>query len=218
MSDEPKIFVTLPRTNKLDFMDTLLRETVNAAVNSQYPGMAPEGRKQIENILIRKEVEKGELLLAEGEISHNLVLVGKGMLRQFYYKNKKDVTEHFSYEGNIVICIESTLKQEPTRLMIEALETSIVYLLPYNKLMALAEQSWEVNMFYRKVLEFSLIASQVKADSWRFETAHERYNKLMRYQPEVIKRAPLSHIASYLLMTPETLSRVRADKRVAGNE
>lgn len=199
-------------------MDTLLRETVNAAVNSQYPGMAPEGRKQIENILIRKEVEKGELLLAEGEISHNLVLVGKGMLRQFYYKNKKDVTEHFSYEGNIVICIESTLKQEPTRLMIEALETSIVYLLPYNKLMALAEQSWEVNMFYRKVLEFSLIASQVKADSWRFETAHERYNKLMRYQPEVIKRAPLSHIASYLLMTPETLSRVRADKRVAGNE
>lgn len=218
MSDEPKIFVTLPRTNKLDFMDTLLRETVNAAVNSQYPGMASEGRKLIENILIRKEVEKGELLLAEGEISHNLVLVGKGMLRQFYYKNKKDVTEHFSYEGNIVICIESTLKQEPTRLMIEALETSIVYLLPYNKLMALAEQSWEVNMFYRKVLEFSLIASQVKADSWRFETAHERYNKLMRYQPEVIKRAPLSHIASYLLMTPETLSRVRADKRVAGNE
>lgn len=218
MSDEPKIFVTLPRTNKLDFMDTLLRETVNAAVNSQYPSMAPEGRKLIENILIRKEVEKGELLLAEGEISHNLVLVGKGMLRQFYYKNKKDVTEHFSYEGNIVICIESTLKQEPTRLMIEALETSIVYLLPYNKLMALAEQSWEVNMFYRKVLEFSLIASQVKADSWRFETAHERYNKLMRYQPEVIKRAPLSNIASYLLMTPETLSRVRADKRVAGNE
>lgn len=64
-------------------MDTLLRETVNAAVNSQYPGMAPEGRKLIENILIRKEVEKGELLLAEGEISHNLVLVGKGMLRQF---------------------------------------------------------------------------------------------------------------------------------------
>lgn len=199
-------------------MDTLLKETVNAAVNSQYPGMAPEGRKLIEEILIRKEVEKGELLLNEGEISHNLVLVGKGMLRQFYYKNKKDVTEHFSYEGDIVICIESTLKQKPTRLMIEALEPSIVYLLPYNKLMALAEVSWEVNMFYRKILEFSLIVSQVKADSWRFETAHERYNKLMRYQPEVIKRAPLSHIASYLLMTPETLSRVRADKRVPGNE
>lgn len=199
-------------------MDTLLKETVNAVVNSQYPGMAFEGRKLIEEILIRKEVEKGELLLNEGEISHNFVLVGKGMLRQFYYKNKKDVTEHFSYEGNIVICIESTLKQEPTRLMIEALESGVVYLLPYNKLMALTEVSWEVNMFYRKILEFSLIVSQLKADSWRFETASERYNQLMRYQPEVIKRAPLSHIASYLLMTPETLSRVRSGKHPATAE
>ena len=182
-------------------METLLKETVDITVNSRYPGMAPEGRRQIEEILIRKEVEKGELLLKEGQISHNIVLVGKGMLRQFYYKNGKDVTEHFSYEGCIVICIESTLKKEPTHLMIEALD---------DKLMLLTEISREINMFYRKILEYSLIVSQIKADSWRFETARERYNQLMRHQPEVIKRAPLSHIASYLLMTPETLSRVRS--------
>lgn len=104
-------------------MDALLKETVDAAINSRYPGMAPEGRRLIEEILIRKEVEKGALLLNEGQISHNIVFVGKGMLRQFYYKNGKDVTEHFSYEGCIIICIESTLKQEPTHLMIEALRT-----------------------------------------------------------------------------------------------
>lgn len=76
-------------------MDALLKETVDAAINSRYPGMAPEGRRLIEEILIRKEVEKGALLLNEGQISHNIVFVGKGMLRQFYYKNGKDVTEHF---------------------------------------------------------------------------------------------------------------------------
>ena len=107
-------------------MDALLKETVDAAINSRYPGMAPEGRRLIEEILIREEVEKGALLLNEGQISHNIVFVGKGMLRQFYYKNGKDVTEHFSYEGCIIICIESTLKQEPTHLMIEALEPSVV--------------------------------------------------------------------------------------------
>ncbi len=191
-------------------MDALLKETVDAAVNSRYPDTAPEGRKLIEQILIRKEVGKGALLLNEGQVSHDIVFVGKGMLRQFYYKNGKDVTEHFSYEGCIVICIESTLKQEPTHLMIEALEPSIVYLLPYNKLLTLTRISWEINMFYRKILEYSLIVSQIKADSWRFETARERYNQLLEHQPEVIKRAPLSHIASYLLMTPETLSRVRS--------
>lgn len=191
-------------------MDALLKETVNLAVNSRYPGMNSEGRKQIENILVRQDFNKGELLLNEGQVSHNIILVGKGLIRQFYYKNGKDVTEHFSYEGCIIMCIESLLKQEPTRLMIEALEDGTAYLLNYNKLMLLAETSWEVNMFYRKILEFSLITSQVKADSWRFETARERYNNLLQAQPEVIKRAPLSHIASYLLMTPETLSRVRS--------
>lgn len=191
-------------------MDTLLKETVNLAVNSRYPGMNSEGRRQIEGILVRQDITKGEIILDEGQISHDILLVGKGMVRQFYYKNGKDVTEHFSYEGCIVMCIESLLKQEPTRLMIEALEDGTVYQLNYNKLMLLAGTSWEVNMFYRKILEFSLITSQVKADSWRFETARERYNNLMQAQPEVIKRAPLSHIASYLLMTPETLSRVRS--------
>lgn len=191
-------------------MDTLLKETVNLAVNSRYPGMNSEGRRQIEGILVRQDITKGEIILDEGQISHDILLLGKGMVRQFYYKNGKDVTEHFSYEGCIVMCIESLLKQEPTRLMIEALEDGTVYQLNYNKLMLLAETSWEVNMFYRKILEFSLITSQVKADSWRFETARERYNNLMQAQPEVIKRAPLSHIASYLLMTPETLSRVRS--------
>ena len=160
-------------------MDTLLRETVNAVVNSRFPEMSIEGRRQIESILIREEYPKGVIALNEGEVAHELVFVGKGMLRQYYYKNGKDVTEHFSYEGCILMCIESLLKQVPTRLIIET-------------------------------LEYSLIVSQTKADSWRFESARERYNLLLETHPEIIKRAPLAHIASYLLMTPETLSRVRS--------
>ena len=187
-----------------------LKETVDIVVNSRYPEMNREGRELLAQVLIRKELEKGEMLLNEGQISRHMVFVGKGMLRQFYYKNGKDVTEPFSYEGCILMCIESLLKQEPTRLMAEALEPAVVYMLPYDVLQKLLEQSKEINAFYRKVLEYSLIVSQIKADSWRFETARERYNMLMHTHPEVIKRAPLSHIASYLLMTPETLSRVRS--------
>ena len=177
-------------------MDTLLRETVNTVVNSRFPEMSIEGRRQIESILIREEYPKGVIALNEGEVAHELVFVGKGMLRQYYYKNGKDVTEHFSYEGCILMCIESLLKQ--------------VYLFPYDKMMQLTKQNWEINMFYRKILEYSLIVSQTKADSWRFESARERYNLLLETHPEIIKRAPLAHIASYLLMTPETLSRVRS--------
>ena len=191
-------------------MDTLLKETINETVNRRFPEMTIESRKLLAGIVTRKDMEKGEVLLKEGQVSHHFVIVAKGMVRQFYYKNGKDVTEHFSYEGDIVICIESILQQEPTRLMIEALEAGTLYLIPADQLLKLSKESWEINMFYRKMLEYSLIVSQKKADSWRFETARERYLRLMETQPEVIKRAPLAHIASYLLMTPETLSRVRA--------
>ena len=192
-------------------MDTLLKQTIDLIASTQYPEMTAEGKKLLEVLLIRREAEKGEIMLKEGEISRHIVLVGKGMLRQFYYKNGKDLTEHFSYEGSVVICIESTLKHEPTRLMVEALEPSIVYMLPYDRLLQATETSRELNIFYRKLLEYSLIVSQIKADSWRFETASERYQHLLKSHPEIVKRAPMSHIASYLLMTPETLSRVRAN-------
>lgn len=188
----------------------LLKETVAAVVNSRFPEMTPEGRKILENLAERRDLNKGEMLIHQGQVSKHLIFVGKGMMRQYYFKNGKEVTEHFSYEGCILMCIESLLKQEPTRLVAEALEPATVYLLPYDRLLKLSEDIREINIFYRKVLEFSLITSQIKADSWRFETARERYNLLMKTHPEVIKRAPLSHIASYLLMTPETLSRVRA--------
>ena len=191
-------------------MDTLLRETVAAVVNSRFPEMTLEGRRQIEKILIRKEYPKGVIALKEGVIANEIVFVGKGMLRQYYYKNGKDVTEHFSYEGCILMCIESFLKRVPTRLMVETLEPVVIYLFPYDEIQKLTQENWEINMFYRKILEYSLIVSQIKADSWRFETARERYNLLLERHPEIIKRAPLANIASYLLMTPETLSRVRS--------
>ena len=106
--------------------------------------------------------------------------------------------------------IESFLRQVPSRLIVEALENTVIYGLPHDEVLALGAECYEIEVLYRGLLENSLILSQVKMDMFRMETANERYNRLLREQPEIIKRAPLSHIASYLLMTPETLSRVRA--------
>ena len=192
-------------------MDELLKETVKIVVDAQYPEMSYDGRKQIENILIHKEVEKGEIMLQAGQIGHSLIFVGKGMLRQFYYKNKRDLTEHFACEDAVFICIESFLRQQPTRLMVEVLENTVIYGIPHDPLLALCAEDYDMEVLYRRLLENSLILSQHKADFFRFETANERYARLLREQPEIVRRAPLSHIASYLLMTPETLSRVRAN-------
>lgn len=108
------------------------------------------------------------------------------------------------------MCIESLFKEEPTRLQIEALEATVIYGLPRQELEQAAIKNVNIEVLYRKILEESLIISQIHADLVRFETAQERYRRLMQLQPELFLRAPLVYIASYLQMTPETLSRVRA--------
>ena len=130
-------------------LEKMKRDAVNAVVNSRFPEMSIEGRRLLEEALVRRKVDKGDIILDKGEIARSIILVGEGMLRQFYFKNNKDVTEHFSYEGCIVMCIESFMRQEPTRLMVEALENSIVYELSYESLHSLAEASPEFNLLYR---------------------------------------------------------------------
>lgn len=161
------------------------------------------------SILVPLKFQKGETILEEGSVCRALYFVEKGMARQYYYKNKKDVTEHFSFEGRIIFCIESFLKQEPSRLIVEALENTKLYAIPHDDLFNLMVRNQEMEMLYRKILEHVAISSQEHADSQRFENAAERYERLLREKPEIVLRAPMVHIASFLQMTPETLSRVR---------
>ena len=161
-------------------------------------------------IIKQQEVDKGELLLKEGEIAKNIYWIGSGMLRQFYYKDGRDITEHFACEGQGVLCITSIFKKEGSKLMVEALEKGTIFKIPYDKLIKLSEKNIQIAGLLRKLLERSLIVSQEKADSWRYEKVRERYERFLNEYPDVAKRASINHIASYLLMTPESLSRVRA--------
>lgn len=169
-----------------------------------------ESTHALADILICKKYKKGEMILNEGEVCKCMRYVEKGMLRQYYFKYEKDMTEHIAYEKGVVICLESYFRQEPTRLMIEALEPSVIWEIDKEQVDKLAVEHSVIGVLYRKILEDSLIESQIKADTLRFEPAHERYNKLLQIHPEILKRAPLVYIASLLQMTPETLSRVRA--------
>ncbi|WP_177864929.1 cyclic nucleotide-binding domain-containing protein [uncultured Bacteroides sp.] len=165
---------------------------------------------ELAEILTCKKYKKGERILNEGDVCRSMLYIEKGLTRQFYFKYDKDLTEHIAYEGGVVICLESYLKEEPTRLMIETLEPTVVWEIPKDRLEMLAQEDASIGAWYRRIFELSLIESQVKADTLRFEPAHERYNKLLQLHPEILKRAPLVYIASLLQMTPETLSRVRS--------
>ena len=175
----------------------------------RYSTMTHEELDLLESILVPMKFGKNEMVLREGETCNNIYWVVKGLVRQFYYKNGKELTEYMATENSIVMCIESLFLEQPTHLQIKTIEPSVLIAIPKVELEAVAMKSVNIQILYRKILEESLILSQVHADMLRFESAQDRYQKLIKRQPQLVLRAPLVYIASYLQMTPETLSRVR---------
>ncbi|MCD7914538.1 MAG: Crp/Fnr family transcriptional regulator [Tannerellaceae bacterium] len=161
-------------------------------------------------ILIRTELNKNEYFLKDGQTCQQIGYIEKGLIRQFYYKDDKEVTVNFAAEDGIFTCTESFLRQKPTYLYVEALEPTVLYGIPYHPLLSLIEECPDLEMLYRRILEELLIEAQKKINSFRFETAQERYQRLLNERPELIKRVPLSLVVSYSMMSQETLSRVRA--------
>lgn len=183
----------------------------------KYSTMTHQELDTLESILVPMHFSKGEMIVKEGEVCRNIYYLNKGLVRQFYFKNDKEVTEYLGVDGNIFMCIESLFKEEPSNLQAEALEPSEVFALPKAQLEMIAISNVNIQMLYRKILEESLIISQIHADLVRFESAQSRYRKLCKISPQVVLRAPLVYIANYLQMSPETLSRVRTAE-LANNE
>ncbi len=177
----------------------------------RYSTMTHDELDILESVLVQMKFAKGEMILREGEVCRNLYYVDKGLVRQFYFKKGKEMTEYMGTEGSVIMCIESLFKEEPTHLQVEALEPVLIYALPKARLEEVAMHNVNIQILYRKILEESLINSQIHADLVRFETAQDRYQKLCKISPQLALRAPLVYIASYLQMTPETLSRVRSN-------
>ena len=175
----------------------------------RYSTMTHEELDMLESILVPMKFAKGEKILNEGEVCRNIYWIVKGLVRQSYYKNKKELTEYMATENTICMSIESLFHETPSAQMIQALEPTVVFAIPMHDLEAVSMKSVNIQMLYRKILEESLIISQQRADMLRFESAQDRYQKLVKRSPQLVLRAPLVYIANYLQMTPETLSRVR---------
>lgn len=179
-------------------------------LSRRYSTMTHDELDILESILVPMKFAKGDIILKEGEVCRCIYFIDKGLVRQFYIKHGKEVTEHLGDDHSVFMCIESLFKEVPTQLQVEALEPCMIYALPKDRLERVALHNVNIQILYRKILEESLILSQVHADLVRFETAQDRYRRMCKLYPQVVLRAPLLFIASYLQMTPETLSRVRA--------
>ncbi|HLP12955.1 MAG TPA: Crp/Fnr family transcriptional regulator [Flavobacteriales bacterium] len=152
------------------------------------------------------------LLIKEGEESKSIYFVARGSLRSYYGQKDKEVTLWFGHEGDLVTCFRSVIKGEKGLENIQLSEDCTFYEIAYDVLNKLTQQFPEINQFYRKLMEESYLYWENRVMMLLFYTAKERYTKLTERSPFVLQRFPLSQIASYLGITQETLSRIRAEK------
>lgn len=174
--------------------------------------LSQNSQELLNSLLVRKEYTENQLLIDSYKTCTDFYIIEKGIIRQFYYKEGRDISEHFSAEGDIAFCVESIFLNSPSHLYMETIEPCVLHLLDYEKWKMLCNENVEISNLYIRILELDLVLTQRKADSWRFETARQRYDRFCEEYPSINKRVPIAHIASYLLMSPETLSRVRAGK------
>ncbi|MCX2681203.1 Crp/Fnr family transcriptional regulator [Galbibacter sp. EGI 63066] len=171
--------------------------------------LSDKSRNALLKHLSSKRIPKDSFILKHGEVCKHIYFIHKGFARTFYYKNGKEITEWFADEKGFSFSITSYFQEQPSKLVIECLEDSEVIYLPKKEMYELSYNHIDIAQLIIKMFSYSLMISQERMDSIQFETAKQRYDKLLKNQPEILQKVPLQYIASYLGITSETLSRIR---------
>ncbi|MCE1198363.1 MAG: Crp/Fnr family transcriptional regulator [Marinilabiliales bacterium] len=175
--------------------------------------LSAESESKIAQAFHRRELQKGELLFRQGEVCHHIFYIEKGLARVFYNtESGKDVTAWFFADNNFFTAHDSFYQHKPAPNNCELLEDSDVYTLTYSEMVAMLNDNHDMAKFAFHTV-YLLAKQQAEfINGIKFQSAEERYNALMHHYPNIFQRAKLRHIASFLGITQETLSRIRGGK------
>ncbi len=157
-----------------------------------------------------KYLKAKECFIKENEICREIAFVNKGMLRMYYLSPEgKEINTMFFFENDFATSFQSLLLQQPGRYFIQALTDCELITVAYTTLQNAYDQSYLWNKFGRIIAERSYVISEKRIESLLFCNAEERYLNLIKTYPRVFEQVPLYHIASYLGIERESLSRLR---------
>ncbi|NOW90309.1 CRP-like cAMP-binding protein [Clostridium beijerinckii] len=168
------------------------------------------------NITLLKKIFKPKLLkkdmffLQEGEKSNRMGVVVKGVFRSYYIdKSGKDTTKYFYKEGGVLFSYVAYLSQNESMYYIQALEDSEIIIAQISDFEKIVEENYELLLFCKKMIDSVFIMKEEHAISFKVLDSIERYKQFLNAYPGLEKRIKQYHIASYLGMTPVSLSRLR---------
>jgi len=161
----------------------------------------------------RQQFVKGTHLLREGQIATNFWFIEEGIARQYFYKNGKDVCNDFFFPCEFVDAYGTSVLELPSRVNIQLVSDAWVRIINYEALRNLESKYPVLQKAEQLIIACNVLWLEERLYSIQHLSAADRYKMLMDKQPHLIKDIPLSYIASYLGISLETLSRIRAKLR-----
>jgi CRP-like cAMP-binding protein len=174
--------------------------------------LADEEFTLVTTFFIPKKVRKKQYILQAGDVCKAIAFVSDGCLRSYTIDDKGE--EHivqFAIDGWWISDLQSMLTSQPATMNIDALEDSQVLLLERSSQEKLCRALPQVEHFFRLLLEGNYNAARMRISDLISSSAEDRYLHFLKTYPDVAQRVPQSQIASYLGITPQSLSRIRKE-------
>lgn len=172
--------------------------------------LGPDTLSDLDQCLAEAHFPKNTIIVKEGAHSDKMYFIVKGAARAYYFRQDKEYTDWFSFENMFMCSLMSFYGGQPSPQCIETLEPCDMLMLTRQQIEHLCNQHHDMQRLNSLLLTNGLISLQQNVIDQRFNTAQERYITLLKTFPQIIQRVPLKHIASYLGVSQETLSRIRA--------
>jgi len=175
--------------------------------------LSPAEAGIVTSLFKEKTYKKGDFFLKEGQICKQVGFVARGLMRYYINQDGEEKTYAFSQENNYVCNYESFLPQSPSSKNIQALEDSHVLVISHDDLQMFYTTVREGERFGRMVIGAVLIQLLEDLSSFYTDTPEHRYEKFIKDHPDLQQRISQYHIASYVGVKPQSLSRIR--KRIS---
>jgi len=186
---------------------------INSEILNSIKKITDFSNSDIELILNKFEtkiVKRKTTLLTAGEIAKEIYFITKGCLRIYYEKDGVNISAYFFTEGMFAGAYDSFISNQPSRHYIETLENSELLSINFKNFTKLFDEFPKMNEFVRKILEDRFISLHKLFTSQILDNPQERYLNLLKNSPDLITRIPQHQIATFLGITPVSLSRIRS--------
>ncbi len=175
--------------------------------------LSDQDKQWIADILTEEKIEKGNVLVRAGEVCKTARFVDTGIYRVFKVKDGNEITTYFNYDARnpIVASFVSMLMGTPSVETVECIVSGEVLKMSYADWEGLYHKSHQLNTFGRIMAEFNYVLAMERIDALQYHTATDRYLSFLSLYPDLVNRIPHHYIATYLGITPESLSRIRKE-------